>query len=316
MTGRRGTAVATALLLAALAAAGCGLGPGADVGDVGLTVTREFGAVPVLDRSLAAKESDTVMRLLEGEAEVSTRYGGGFVHVDRRGGRGTARRRSLRLVLLRRRGGVADRRRRVPARGGSGSGGTTATGRRPTTCRRSSAPGRPPSPTGSAASATRWRSNAGSRGSFRTDSDRKEPRIAGGAQALEREGVKVASGEPERRSGSWSGPGTQLRGDPTARADRGRPGRKRGLRGLRQRRRLRARRAGRRRGAGAEPRSRRRPRRRHQPLRRPAGLGRDRGDAGGGAGRRRSARRRAPARPLRGGESRTGRSTPLPLEGR
>ena len=80
MWARRGTAVATALLLAALAAAGCGLGPGADVGDVRLTVTREFGAVPVLDRSLAAKESDTVMRLLEGEAEVETRYGGGYVH--------------------------------------------------------------------------------------------------------------------------------------------------------------------------------------------------------------------------------------------
>lgn len=80
MTGPRGTAVATALLLAALATAGCGLGAGAGVGDVQLTVTREFGAVPVLDRSLAAKESDTVMRLLEGEAEVETRYGGGYVH--------------------------------------------------------------------------------------------------------------------------------------------------------------------------------------------------------------------------------------------
>jgi hypothetical protein len=80
MIRRRGTAVAIALLLAALAAAGCGLGPGADVGDVQLTVTREFGAVPVLDRSLAANESDTVMRLLEGEADVETRYGGGFVH--------------------------------------------------------------------------------------------------------------------------------------------------------------------------------------------------------------------------------------------
>jgi hypothetical protein len=56
------------------------VGPGADVGAVQLTVTREFGAMPVLDRSLAAKESDTVMRLLEGEADVSTRYGGGFVH--------------------------------------------------------------------------------------------------------------------------------------------------------------------------------------------------------------------------------------------
>lgn len=73
-------AVASALLCAALAAAGCGLGAGADVGEVRLTVTREFGAVPMLDRSLAAKESDTVMRLLEGEAEVGTRYGGGYVH--------------------------------------------------------------------------------------------------------------------------------------------------------------------------------------------------------------------------------------------
>lgn len=72
-------AAAIALLLAALAAAGCGLGPGADVGSVRLTVTREFGAVPVLERSVEAKESDTVMRLLEGEADISTRYGGGYV---------------------------------------------------------------------------------------------------------------------------------------------------------------------------------------------------------------------------------------------
>ncbi|HST69909.1 MAG TPA: DUF4430 domain-containing protein [Solirubrobacterales bacterium] len=80
MRERRGTAVATALLGAALATAGCGLGAGADVGSVELTVTREFGAMPMLERSLPAKESDTVMRLLEGEAEIETRYGGGFVH--------------------------------------------------------------------------------------------------------------------------------------------------------------------------------------------------------------------------------------------
>jgi hypothetical protein len=80
MTGLRGTAVAIALLLAALAAAGCGLGPGSDVGSVELTVTREYGTVPVLQRSLGARESDTVMRLLEGNAEIETRYGGGFVH--------------------------------------------------------------------------------------------------------------------------------------------------------------------------------------------------------------------------------------------
>jgi Domain of unknown function (DUF4430) len=80
MTRRRGTAVAIALLLAALAAAGCGLGAGADVGSVELTVTREFGAVPVLRHSLRAKESDTVMRALEAGADVETRFGGGFVH--------------------------------------------------------------------------------------------------------------------------------------------------------------------------------------------------------------------------------------------
>jgi hypothetical protein len=77
---RRGTVVVSALLCAALATAGCGLGPGADVGAVDLTVTREYGAVPVLDTSVAAKESDTVMRVLEGEVDVETRYGGGFVH--------------------------------------------------------------------------------------------------------------------------------------------------------------------------------------------------------------------------------------------
>jgi hypothetical protein len=75
----RGTAVATALLCAALAAAGCGLGPGAGVGTVELTVTREFGAVPMLERGVEADESDTVMRVLEGSVEIATRYGGGYV---------------------------------------------------------------------------------------------------------------------------------------------------------------------------------------------------------------------------------------------
>jgi hypothetical protein len=68
------------VLGAALAPPGCGLGPGADVGSVQLTVTREFGREPVLQRSLQAKESDTAMRATEANAEVETRYGGGFVH--------------------------------------------------------------------------------------------------------------------------------------------------------------------------------------------------------------------------------------------
>jgi len=78
---RRRTAVASALLLAAaLATAGCGLGPGEDVGGVELTVTRDYGAVPIVSRGVGdVTESDTVMRVLERSAEITTRYGGGFV---------------------------------------------------------------------------------------------------------------------------------------------------------------------------------------------------------------------------------------------
>lgn len=74
------TAVAIALLAAALATAGCGLGPGPDVGRVSLRVTREYGSEQVLPpASDEASESDTVMRVLERDADISTRYGGGFV---------------------------------------------------------------------------------------------------------------------------------------------------------------------------------------------------------------------------------------------
>jgi hypothetical protein len=65
---------------AALATAGCGLGPGGSVGDVELTVTRDYGAASLLHREVGdVTESDTVMRVLERSAEISTRYGGGFV---------------------------------------------------------------------------------------------------------------------------------------------------------------------------------------------------------------------------------------------
>ena len=73
-------AVAIALPLAALAAAGCGLGPGRGLGDVSLTVTRDYGAEPVIAaKTDEVTESDTVMRVLDRNAEISTRYGGGFV---------------------------------------------------------------------------------------------------------------------------------------------------------------------------------------------------------------------------------------------
>jgi uncharacterized protein DUF4430 len=79
MTHRRKPAVALALL-AAIAAAGCGLGPGADVGAVSLTVTRDYGATPVIERpGEDVNESDTVMRVLDRNASITTRYGGGFV---------------------------------------------------------------------------------------------------------------------------------------------------------------------------------------------------------------------------------------------
>jgi hypothetical protein len=76
----RRTAVATTLLLAAFAAAGCGLGPGDELGEVSLTVTRDYGREPLLEsRRDGVDESDTVMRVLDRHAEVETRYGGGFV---------------------------------------------------------------------------------------------------------------------------------------------------------------------------------------------------------------------------------------------
>lgn len=78
-----------ALAAAALALSGC-LGAGEASDDVSLTVTRDFGSASLLE--LARPEvhgSDTVMRLLQRNAEVRTRYGGGFVQAigDVEGGR-------------------------------------------------------------------------------------------------------------------------------------------------------------------------------------------------------------------------------------
>lgn len=65
---------------AALVSAGCGAGPGQEAGNVELLVTRDYGAQELL--RLPEPEQggdDTVMRLLQRNAEVKTRYGGGFV---------------------------------------------------------------------------------------------------------------------------------------------------------------------------------------------------------------------------------------------
>jgi hypothetical protein len=224
VTGRRGTAVATALLLAALAAAGCGLGPGADVGSVELTVTREFGAVSVLHRSLEAKESDTVMRVLEANADVQTRFGGGFVH-------------SIDGVAEGERGGdpydwffyvdgvespvgAADVDLRAGERIWWDYRDWSATNHVPAVV------GSWPAPFVDGVAGKRYPVALGcadaSRGSFRTNTVQKEPRLASGnacaavRRALEREGVKLASGSPRAAIRVLVGPWDRLRQDSAA----------------------------------------------------------------------------------------------------
>jgi hypothetical protein len=75
-----GLIAAVVLIGAAAAAIGLRTGSGDVGGPVALTVTREFGAQEVADQDNAhAKSDDTVMRLLERDFDVRTRYGGGFV---------------------------------------------------------------------------------------------------------------------------------------------------------------------------------------------------------------------------------------------
>jgi Domain of unknown function (DUF4430) len=71
--------LATALALCATAVAGCGIGPGKDEGDVALTVTRDYGRQVMQQKTDSIRESDTVLRVLDRNADVTTRYGGGFV---------------------------------------------------------------------------------------------------------------------------------------------------------------------------------------------------------------------------------------------
>jgi len=81
---RRSPALALAwLALAAfaLSASGCGLGAGEQQAGVGsLTVTRNYGEESLGQRrSAGVSESDTVMRRLQRDFEVETRFGGNFV---------------------------------------------------------------------------------------------------------------------------------------------------------------------------------------------------------------------------------------------
>lgn len=76
--GRVRPAVATAF---AALLAGCGLGPGpSSEGTATLTVTRDYGAVTVLEAGVEDPDaSETALRMLDRAAEIETRYGGGFV---------------------------------------------------------------------------------------------------------------------------------------------------------------------------------------------------------------------------------------------
>jgi hypothetical protein len=64
-----------------VAVAGCGLGPGASSsGTASLTVTRDYGSKTLVEaEDTDPPESDTVIRVLDREADITTRYGGGFV---------------------------------------------------------------------------------------------------------------------------------------------------------------------------------------------------------------------------------------------
>ncbi|HXF00863.1 MAG TPA: DUF4430 domain-containing protein [Solirubrobacterales bacterium] len=80
MTTRPRRAAAAALVCGA-AAAGCGFGAGpSSEGTATLTVTRDYGSRTLVDGALDdPSSSETVIRFLDREAEITTRYGGGFV---------------------------------------------------------------------------------------------------------------------------------------------------------------------------------------------------------------------------------------------
>src|SRR5215208_3033798 len=75
-----GVAIAAAVACAA-AMAGCGFGAGPTAsGTAALTVTRDYGSRTLLEATDDdPPSSETVIRFLDSEADITTRYGGGFV---------------------------------------------------------------------------------------------------------------------------------------------------------------------------------------------------------------------------------------------
>ncbi len=77
MSARRSPA-AIALICAAVA--GCGVGPGDEQGSAELRVTRDYGAELVAEGTVdGISDSENALRMLEREAEITTRYAGRFV---------------------------------------------------------------------------------------------------------------------------------------------------------------------------------------------------------------------------------------------
>jgi hypothetical protein len=81
MSARRRLAALLGAAAAAVVIGGCGVGPGdAPDGGVSLSVTRDFGGRSLVDLQRAkVAGADTVMRVLQRNAKVSTRFGGDFV---------------------------------------------------------------------------------------------------------------------------------------------------------------------------------------------------------------------------------------------
>src|SRR5258706_8162538 len=87
-------AVATVMaLVCALAVAACGLGAGpTSSGTATLTVTRNYGSrILVQARATDPPSSESVIRFLDSQADITTRYGGGFVQsIDGLSGTGSS----------------------------------------------------------------------------------------------------------------------------------------------------------------------------------------------------------------------------------
>ncbi len=73
--------VTAAVLACAVAVAACGFGAGpSSTGTATLTVTREYGSRTLVEATDSdPPSSETVIRFLDSHADISTRYGGGFV---------------------------------------------------------------------------------------------------------------------------------------------------------------------------------------------------------------------------------------------